>query len=343
MLNSERTLFDTLSSLREFEAKDFTDVLSETARNEPFVVRGLVRHWPLVEAGLTSGMAAREYLLSHAKDIPFVVNIGSEQHSGRMFYQQDMTMNTQMGKARLKAVFDRIDAIEAENGEQIVYLSSVDIRKFFDRLHVENGLDFGDLAPLESIWMGTRTRVAPHNDFPDNIACVAVGKRRFTVFPPDQFRNLYIGPIDNTPAGRAISMVDVHNPDFEKYPRFREALEHAMTAVLEPGDAIFIPSMWWHEVDGLSPFNAMVNYWWRETPAFLGAPQNALNHAIMAIRDLPEDEKRHWQDVFNYYVFENGPHVTDHIPKNGRGILDPLTPEAASRIRNYLLRMLSNE
>ncbi|MEI9904693.1 MAG: cupin-like domain-containing protein [Asticcacaulis sp.] len=135
--------------------------------------------------------------------------------------------------------------------------------------------------------MGTRTRIAAHNDFPDNLACVAVGRRRFTLFPREQFRNLYLGPVDNTPAGRAVSMVDFHAPDFERFPRFRTALDHAVTAELEAGDAIFIPAMWWHHVEGLEPFNVLVNYWWRDTPRWLGQPQDALNLAMLAIRDLP--------------------------------------------------------
>jgi hypothetical protein len=189
--------------------------------------------------------------------------------------------------------------------------------------------------------MGTRTRIAAHNDFPDNLACVAVGRRRFTLFPPDQFRNLYLGPIDNTPAGRAVSMVDLHAPDFAAHPRFREALHHAMVAELEPGDAIHIPSMWYHHVEGLDPFNVLLNYWWRDTPRWLGQPQDALNLAIMAIRDLPDDEKAHWRDLFEYYVFSNGDEVVAHIPEEARSVLAPLTPESAARIRAYLLRQLS--
>ncbi|MDF1679071.1 cupin-like domain-containing protein [Ponticaulis sp.] len=342
-MSSEVLSLEDVVPLKEVQATSFEELRPHMAENRPFVVRGLVKDWPLVQAGLQSGKAAREYLLTKARDVPFVVNIGSPEHDGRMFYQHDMSMNTQMGKARLPLVFERIDRVEADDAQQIVYMSSVDIHQFFDGLHEENHVDFGAIKPLESIWIGTKTRVAPHNDFPDNIACVAVGRRRFTLFPPEQFRNLYIGPIDNTPAGRAISMVDLHDPDFETYPRYKEALAAAQTAVLEPGDAIFIPSMWWHEVDGLSPFNAMINYWWRETPQYLGAPQNALNHAIMAIRDLPEDERRHWRDLFDYYVFENGPDVREHIPEHGRGILDPMTPESAGKIRNFLLRMLTNE
>ncbi|MFX6149073.1 cupin-like domain-containing protein, partial [Acinetobacter baumannii] len=91
----------------------------------------------------------------------------------------------------------------------------------------------------------------------------------FTLFPPDQFGNLYLGPLDNTPAGRAVSMVDFAEPDFAAHPRFREALAHAQVAELEPGDAIFIPSMWYHHVEGRSAFNVLINYWWRETPGWL--------------------------------------------------------------------------
>lgn len=194
---------------------------------------------------------------------------------------------------------------------------------------------------LESIWIGSPTRVAAHNDFPDNLACCAVGRRRFTLFPPDQFRNLYLGPLDNTPAGRAVSMVDFHDPDFTAHPRFADALEQAQMAELEPGDALFIPSMWWHHVEGLAAFNILVNYWWRETPRYLGQPQEALNHAILAVRDLPPDERAIWRDMFDHYVFDPGPEVTDHIPRGKRGILDPLTAESASRIRAFLLRTLN--
>ena len=325
---------------RVWEAGADLDTLLKDAR-EPFVVRGLVADWPLVAAGNQGARAVRSYLLDHARDRPFSVSIGAPGHDGRMFYDTDMQMNFRTGTGKLADIFAGMDKAEELGESRTVYLASIDIPSHFDGLDEANPIDLGARDPLKSIWIGTRTLIAAHNDFPDNLACVAVGRRRFTLFPPDQFRNLYLGPIDNTPAGRTVSMVDFHDPDFERYPRFREALDHAMVVELGPGDAIHIPRLWWHHIEGLEPFNVLVNYWWRESPRWLGQPQDALNHAILSIRDLPAEQKAHWRALFDHYVFANGDDVTDHLPEGMRGILDPLTPETASRIRAYLLRQLN--
>ena len=316
------------------------DALLERAR-EPFVLRGLVADWPLVEAGKRSARDARRYLLGHARERPFKVSIGPPGHDGRLFYDAEMEMNFRIGSGKLADIFAGIDKAEELEEDRTVYLASIDIPSHFDGLAEANPIDLGDRDPLKSIWIGTRTKIAAHNDFPDNLACCAVGRRRFTLFPPGAFRNLYLGPIDNTPAGRVVSMVDFDAPDLAAHPRFVDAMAEAQTVELEPGDAIFIPSMWWHHVEGLADFNILVNYWWRRTPAWLGQPQAALHHAILAIRDLPAEDKAIWRDQFDHYVFDNDDRVTDHIPETARSVLAPLTSESAGRLRAFLLRALS--
>ena len=324
---------------RKLEAADLDAQLKQA--DAPFVVRGLVADWPLVKAGLDSAGAARAYLLDHRRDRSFTVNIGEPGGGDRLFYDEAMGMNFRTGRAGLPEIFAGIDANEGKRDAPVIYLSSIDVNDYFDGLHEANHVDLGERQPIESIWIGTRTRIAAHNDFPSNLACCAVGRRRFTLFPPDQFANLYVGPIDFTPAGRPVSMVDLHNPDFESYPRFREALKTAQVAELEPGDAIFVPSMWWHHVEGLAAFNVLINYWWRDSPRFLAQPQDALNHALLAIRDLSDDEKKLWRQMFDYYVFGDPAAIAAHIPEQARGILAPLDAESAGRIRANLLRSLS--
>ena len=334
--------FAGIASVPEVAVADAT-ALDERLRaaDAPFVVRGLVADWPLVSAGRRSGADARDYLLAKHRDVPFTVAVGNVAGDTRIFYDPAMAVNFRTLRGRLADIFADIDAAEGDAAAPPVYIASTDVHDFFDGLHADNHVELGDRRPRASIWMGTRTRIAAHNDFPDNLACVAVGRRRFTLFPPEQFRNLYLGPLDNTPAGGAVSMVDFAAPDFAAHPKFGEALRHAQVAELEAGDAIFIPSMWYHHVEGLAPFNVLINYWWRETPGWLGQPEDALHHALLAIRDLPVDEKAHWRALFDHYVFANDDSVTAHLPEGGRSILDPLTPETASRIRAYLLRQLS--
>jgi Cupin-like domain len=308
---------------------------------EPFVVRGLAADWPLVNAAKESGAAARAYLSRHARNRTFPASVANTSGDERLFYDADMAMNFTMAQGPFGDWLAALGRAEADPAAPTVYLSSIDIDGYFDGLGVANHAPLGVRRALASIWIGSRTRIAAHNDVPDNLAICAAGRRQFTLFPPDQFANLYPGPLENNPGGRPVSMVDLHRPDFATYPRFADALAAAQVAELEPGDALFVPSLWWHHVEGLAPFNLLVNYWWRDVPAFLGQPEDALLHAILAIRDLPDEAKARWQAQFEHYVFGPSDQPAAHLPEQARGVLAPLTAETAGQIRAKLLRGLS--
>jgi hypothetical protein len=112
---------------------------------------------------------------------------------------------------------------------------------------------------------------------------------------------MYVGPLEHTPAGQPISLVDIDNPDLIKFPKFEEAMEYGLSAELGPGDGIFIPSLWWHQVESFGNLNILVNYWWRDVPSFMGNPMDALMHSILSIRDLPEHQKENWALCFQKY------------------------------------------
>ena len=194
---------------------------------------------------------------------------------------------------------------------------------------------------LASIWIGNKCRISAHFDLPSNIACCAVGRRTFTLFPPDQVANLYPGPIDFAPGGQPISTVDFKKPDYKKFPRFKEALKNALVAELEPGDAVIVPSMWWHHVESFDDLNVLVNYWWRESPKYMGNPSAVLNHALMAMRQLPDDQKQAWKQMLDYYIFENDENSHSHIPEDALGILSPMDESNARKIRTMVLNQLN--
>jgi len=132
-------------------------------------------------------------------------------------------------------------------------------------------------------------------------------------------------------------MVDFANPDYAAYPKFREALKTAQVVELEPGDAILIPSMWWHHVESLDDMNILINYWCRNTPAYMSTPVNVLQHGIMGIRELPPEQRAAWREVFNHYVFNASEENYQHIPEQARGVLNPLDEQMARQIHNLLL------
>jgi hypothetical protein len=68
---------------------------------------------------------------------------------------------------------------------------------------------------------------------------------------------------------------------------------------------------------------------------------NALYHALWALRDRPEREKRAWQSVFDYYVFGPSEQAGEHLPEQARGALGPMDDSNARRIRAMLLNNLN--
>lgn len=314
------------------------------ASGQPAVLKDIARDWTLVRAGLDSDRAAMACLRGHYNQNPVQYSYGGPEVAGRPFYNHDFTeLNFEVRRGGLDQVLDEIAAHAADPQPPTYYIASMLIDGSLPGLRAGNDLDFAaqDVHAPPSIWIGNRVTASCHYDAPNNIACCAVGSRRFTLFPPEQIANLYPGPLEPTPGGQVVSVVDFSAPDFERYPRFREALAVGQSAVLEPGDAIFIPSMWWHHVQGLDAFTVLVNYWWNSAPDYLSTPANALLHALWTIRDRPEREKQAWRDVFDYYVFGTGERAAEHLPPAARNMLGPIDEKLARQMRAMLLRTLN--
>lgn len=316
------------------------DVVATT--DEPFVLRGLALQWKAVQKAKASNAELTRYLRDCAVDVPVRACMGAPGNEGRVFYNDDLTsMNFEQVETRLAAVLDKLEDCETDPHPPTIYMGSTETEYCLPGFAADNRLDLPGIQPSVRIWLGNRHRVAAHYDVLENIAVVAAGRRRFILFPPEQIRNLYVGPIEFTPAGQPVSMVDFARPDFERFPRFAEALKHARTAVLEPGDAVYIPSMWWHHVEGLESLNILVNHWWLPVPFYLGAPLDAMLHAILSIRELPAAQRNAWRVFFDHYIFNPDEHLVEHLPKGRRGVLDPLDENAARKIRMLLRNKLN--
>lgn len=66
------------------------------------------------------------------------------------------------------------------------------------------------------------------------------GKKTITIFPYEQGKNLHRYPFT------CRSYVDIHNPDYDRFPGLKQAKGYQ--TVLEKGETLFIPSGYWHHV-----------------------------------------------------------------------------------------------
>lgn len=313
----------------------------------PTIFRGMAGDWPLVRKGLESPQAAIACLKALDSGRPVVGYTGPPEIAGRFFYDDGLTrLNFRAEQVRLDAFLDRLaEGLEQPDGPSL-YIGSTDVDTYLPGLRAENdlGLDpavFGGAPPIVSIWIGNRTVAAAHYDMSNNIACCVAGRRRFTLFPPDQVANLYPGPFEPTPGGQVVSLADPRAPDFARFPRFREALDAAQVADLEPGDVLVYPALWWHQVEALEAFNVLVNYWWNTSPGFMDTPQNTLLHGLLSLRDRPEHEKQGWKALFDYYVFGPPDQAGAHLPEAAQGPLGPMDELKARRLRAQLLNRLN--
>ena len=313
----------------------------------PTILKGTVADWPLVREGLASTQAAMDYLKRFYQGRPVVGYKCPPGTNGRYFYNDEMTgLNFERGRVQLTDYLDLIREAMGDERAASYYIGSTDLDIYLPGFRAENDLALNDPMfaanpPTVSIWIGNRTTATAHYDMSNNIACCLVGKRRFTLFPPEEVENLYPGPLEPTPGGQVVSMVDFSSPDFERHPRFRKALERAEVAELEPGDILFYPALWWHHVEALSDFNAMVNYWWNTSPAWIDTPQNTMLHAILSLRDRPDQEKRAWKALFEYYVFGPAERAAEHLPEHIRGNLGPMDEMQARKLRTMLLNRMN--
>ena len=143
------------AQMKHVESREAADAAALSALldddPQPFVVRGLVKDWPLVTRGLNSAHEAREYLLERARPVPFTVTIGQPGRDGRLFYDDDFEMNFRTARGKLPDIFRGFDDNEGRSDAPAIYLTSVDMKLFFDGLVEDNLSPVDDRDPLHSI------------------------------------------------------------------------------------------------------------------------------------------------------------------------------------------------
>ena len=311
--------------IKETGPVDGETFLREIAtRYEPVVLRDQIAHWPAVEAGKRGARSIVDYVTTFGGGTPLEVVVGRPEIAGRFLLQRR---------------HERLQFRPPEGEPAPVDAPVAGARP--TRTPTSSRRSTPTRRGRRIIFRAGRTRTASTCRSTRRPGCGSATRRRsrpITIRHPISrawwrggggsrcFRRSNCRTCTSarwtirSPVPRS-SMVDPCAPDLDRYPRFSTAWAAAQTAELGPGDAIFIPSIWWHHVQALDTINLLVNYWW--TQAGIPAPFLALVHAMMAVRDLAPGEREAWRSWFDHLVFDDAaPHAGDHLPEraaNGAG------------------------
>jgi hypothetical protein len=312
-------------------------------RCEPVVLRGLCSDWPVTRAAARSWSDLHDYLLSRDSGAMAQAFVGDRSIAGRYFYSDDLTgFNFDRVQMTLSDAIDRMSAAADDAALPSVYLGSIPAEDHVAGFSRDNALALVPQTVQPRLWLGNASFVSAHYDTFENIACVVAGRRRFTLYRPETLADLYVGPIDFTMAGPPVALAVGSEPGDPRYPRFEAVRDKALVAELEPGDALYLPKLWWHQVEATEPLNMLVNYWWDAFAAGPDAPYTAMMLAMITIAERPPRERQAWRAFFDHYVFRPEGHPLAHLPEESHGILGSLKSNYG-RIRAGILRTLRGD
>ena len=310
--------------------------------SRPVVIRGLVADWPVVKAARGSPRALRDYLAAFDAGGHVEVFIGDPAIRGKYYYNPGLQgFNFERRTMKLIEAVDCIlEALDRPDARS-VYVGSVPTGDYLPAFAAGNPMPLAGSGAGPRIWLGTAANISSHYDTFDNLACVIAGQRRFTLYAPELIGRLYVGPLENTMSGPPVSLAASAAAAGDKqFPLFEEIRDQALKVQLEPGDALYLPKLWWHQVESIAPFNGLVNYWWDAHSVGPDAPYTALLLSMITIAERPPAERQAWKAFFDHYVFRSNGHPLAHLPPEHHGLLGPLKPNNYSKIRARIMHML---
>ncbi|HEV6964925.1 cupin-like domain-containing protein [Roseateles sp.] len=313
---------------------------------EPVVMRGLVAGWPLVAQGRAGLEPCLRYLMGFDLGRPVDALLARPDPSRAFGFAPGLDgFNFARDKRPYAALFEQLWRYSHFPEPPSLAAQSALVAEALPGLEQANACPLLDATVAPRIWTGNRATVPAHFDDSHNVACVAAGRRRFTLLPPQCAPRLYLAAPDHAPTPAPMSVVpDLLQADPACFPLLAEALEQALVAELEPGDAIYIPPLWFHQVEALAPhLNVLMNYWWRPEAA-PGRRDDlhlaALRLAMLALRHLPDAEREGWRALFDHYVFGARDAALAHIPEGQRHLFGELDAERDAALRKDIAARL---
>lgn len=336
-------MFPPLTEIAGRELADAEQFQREVVQGcRPVLIRGLLAHWPAVQAGRGTARDLKGYLAAFDVGARAEVFLGAPSIHGKYYYGAGLQgFNFERRTMKILEALELAVATVDDPQARSVYIGSVPLEQALPGFASANAMPWLPGGVGGRIWLGHAADVSSHYDTFDNLACVIAGRRRFTLYAPQLIGDLYMGPIDNTISGATVSLAaSAPEGSAGRFPLFDSVRDQALVGELEPGDALYLPKLWWHQVQSSAPLNAMVNYWWDAFSIGPDAPYTALLLAMITLAERPPPERAAWRAFFEHFVFRPHGHPLRHLPAEHHGLLGPLKPDNYARLRARIMHML---
>lgn len=203
----------------------------------PRLCRQAAAHWPAVQRWSWAS------LLSWVPDVPVQLVAGNREHGSTRLVPSTL-------HAHLRALQQDLEG----QAEQL-YLKEFDLLRTLPALR--NDLGYEELLPRGAVssvqsWIGPRQAVTGlHRDYPDNVAVQIMGRKRFRLVRPGVVEQL--GAVSaKYDAWAVLATASADEVALAWQSRRHGLTQDCFTVDLEPGDVLYIPAGWWHEVTNLT-------------------------------------------------------------------------------------------
>ncbi|KAJ3304881.1 hypothetical protein HDV03_002263 [Kappamyces sp. JEL0829] len=249
------------------------------ARNTPLVVRGGCSHWPAIEK-----WRHRDYLLAACPgEITVALTLDGRADAVHESGSFVLPLERRMKLQEFYRLLDRanqhssqqtpIPYIQRQNSSLTEELPSLcgDVSPPFPWASQV----FGGEADAINVWIGgSRSTSSLHKDPYENLYGVVTGAKTFVLIPPHStpwlYRRFYpVSQLDSELQPRLLDPpqqtpwipLDPDSPSvLDDFPQFANAVSLRVT--LYPGDVLYLPSLWYHQVGQIGPETIAVNYWY---------------------------------------------------------------------------------
>jgi hypothetical protein len=221
---------------------------ARAAAGLPFLMSGVVKRWPLCAL-------SPQILRERFGTVPVRARVGDYVATA---FAPDRAMQDMSLREYLEL---SLDPSESPDSGLPPYVGNLELRELNGMCHWPGY--FEKMGPPR-FWLGPARTVTPlHCDYDDNIFAQIWGRKRIFLAPPHHDEFLY--PREANPVLFG-SPFDPEAPDFDAFPLARQAA--IAEVVVEPGDMLYVPAGWYHQVRALS-FSLSSNRWARAVPLAL--------------------------------------------------------------------------